>query len=48
MVTRVIVRLLRLFPEERLLVDVFVRLDDMSLRAFDITVLQEGLSRATR
>lgn len=41
---RVFSRLARIFGEDRLLIDCFIRLDDLSLRAFDITVLHEGMS----
>jgi Uma2 family endonuclease len=36
-------RLAQIYRPDRLLIDCFIRLDDMSLRAFDITVLHEGV-----
>jgi hypothetical protein len=43
MIPRVIKELLACVPIEQLLVDAFLRLDDMSLRAFDITIIHAGV-----
>jgi len=37
-------RLAQMYGPDRLLIDCFIRLDDLSLRAFDITILQEGVT----
>ncbi len=42
--SRIFYRLSRIYPADRLLIDCFIRLDDMSLRAFDIAVLHEGVN----
>jgi len=44
MIPKIIRDWLALVPSEQLLVDAFLRLDDMSLRAFDITIIHPGVS----
>lgn len=45
MVSKMIVRLAALFGEARISTDVFVQLDGDSVRAFDVVVLSEGVTK---
>ena len=44
MMAKVFARLLPLFSEERLYIDCYIRLDGSSVRAFDITALDSGVT----